>query len=78
MRRKEGPGATAGARRNSNADEKSASNNESAPATQAPSVYVLRLCSLRGDDIRRLRLLLKRLLRDHGLRCVSIEPEAQP
>ncbi len=27
-----------------------------------------------AEDIRRLRSLLKRLLRDHGLRCVRIEP----
>jgi hypothetical protein len=40
-------------------------------------VYVLRLQSLHGDDIRRLRLLLKALLRRHGLRCLSVE-EVQP
>jgi hypothetical protein len=41
-------------------------------------VYVLRLESLRGDDIRRLRWLLKALLRRLGLRCISIEPEGRP
>jgi hypothetical protein len=35
--------------------------------------YVLRLQSPRGDDIRRLRWLLKTLLRNFGLRCISIE-----
>jgi hypothetical protein len=43
----------------------------------APLVYVLRLQSQRGDDIRRLRWLLKTLLRRLGLRCISIEVEAQ-
>jgi len=39
-------------------------------------VYVLRLVPLPGvGAIRELRLLLKRLLRSHGLRCVSIEEE---
>jgi hypothetical protein len=36
-------------------------------------VYVLRLQSPGGDDIRRLRLLLKALLRRYGLRCLGIE-----
>ena len=39
-------------------------------------VYIIKL---RGDnprnDIRELRLLLKRLLRGFGLRCVSIKEE---
>jgi hypothetical protein len=30
-----------------------------------------------GDDVRRLRLLLKLLLRRYQLRCVSVEEEAQ-
>jgi hypothetical protein len=77
MRRKECPGAAAGARRNRDA-EKADSNSQTAPATQAPSVYVLRLQSPRGDDIRRLRLLLKLLLRRYELRCLSIEEEPQP
>jgi hypothetical protein len=42
--------------------------------TSAPTQYVLRLQS-RGDDIRRLRWLLKALLRRHSLKCVSIEIE---
>jgi hypothetical protein len=77
MHRKENPGvagATAGAtRRSKNA---LASNSESAPATQA--VYALRLQSPRGEDIRRLRLLLKLLLRRYELRCLSVEEEPQP
>jgi hypothetical protein len=41
-------------------------------------VYLLRLQPLRGaDDIRRLRLLLKALLRRHELKCISIEVEVQ-
>jgi hypothetical protein len=44
---------------------------------QRPPVYVLRLQSLRGDDIRRLRWVLKALLRRFGLRCISIEIEAE-
>jgi hypothetical protein len=31
-----------------------------------------------GDDIRRLRALLKVLLRRFGFRCISIEPEPRP
>jgi hypothetical protein len=38
--------------------------------------YLLRRESLRGDDIRRLRWLLKALLRRHALKCISIEIEA--
>ena len=33
--------------------------------------FVLRLESIRGDGIRGLRHVLKRLLRDHKVRCVS-------
>jgi hypothetical protein len=77
MKKKERPGAGAGARRNKDA-EKFVSSSESAPATQAPSVYVLRLESPRGDDIRRLRLLLKLLLRRYELRCLSVEQEPRP
>ena len=43
-------------------------------APQGP-IFVLRLRSLRGDDIRRLRALLKVLLRQHGWRCISVEQE---
>jgi len=50
----------------------------SAAPTQAPSIYVLRLQSPRGDDIRRVRLLLKMLLRSYQLRCLSVEEEPQP
>jgi hypothetical protein len=39
-------------------------------------VYLLRLTSPRGDDIRRLRWALKGLLRRLGLRCISIEIES--
>jgi len=50
-------------------------------ATQAPRaapIFVLRLQSPRGDDVRRLRLALKALLRRPGLRCISIEIEVRP
>jgi hypothetical protein len=40
-------------------------------------VYVLRLQSQRGDDIKTLRWALKMLLRRLGLRCISIEVEAE-
>jgi hypothetical protein len=77
MEKKEcpGAGAAAGARSSDNA-EKADRNSQTAPATQA--VYVLRLQSPRGEDIRRLRLLLKRLLRRYELRCLSVEEEPQP
>ena len=42
------------------------------------AVYLLRLKSIRGDDIHKLRRLLKVLLRSHGWRCVSVEQEPQP
>jgi hypothetical protein len=39
-------------------------------------VYVLRLVAQPGvNAVKELRLLLKRLLRSHGFRCVSIEEE---
>jgi hypothetical protein len=41
-------------------------------------VYLLRLVSPRGDDIRRLRWLLKVLLRRYGLRCISVSIEEEP
>jgi hypothetical protein len=41
-------------------------------------VFVLRLVPLPGRDaIRELRWVLKRLLRDHGFRCVSVSEEQQ-
>jgi hypothetical protein len=42
--------------------------------------FVLTLQPLPGvaDPIRTLRRALKRLLRDHGLRCVSAREEANP
>lgn len=39
----------------------------------ARPVFVLRVQSLRGDDIRALRRALKALLRRLGLRCIAIE-----
>jgi hypothetical protein len=45
--------------------------------SQGP-IFVLRLRSLRGDDVRRLRALLKVLLRRYGWRCVSLEQEMTP
>jgi hypothetical protein len=44
----------------------------SEPQPQRPT-YVLRLQSPHGDDARRLRWLLKKLLRQLGLSCLSIE-----
>jgi hypothetical protein len=37
------------------------------------SVFILKIRSLRGDGINELRALLKRLLRPHQWRCVSVE-----
>jgi hypothetical protein len=36
-------------------------------------VYVLKITPLHGDGIHELRALLKRLLRPHQWRCVSVE-----
>jgi hypothetical protein len=38
-------------------------------------IFVLKLRSLRGDGIRELRWVLKRLLRQYGFRCVSAREE---
>jgi hypothetical protein len=46
--------------------------------TERRPIYLVRLESLRGDDIRRLRWLLKALLRRLGLRCLSVEEERRP
>ena len=44
----------------------------------ASPVYLIRVRSTRsGDDIRKLRWILKTLLRRFGLRCISIEIEAR-
>jgi len=41
-----------------------------------PPIYVLRLQPLPNvDDVRALRAVLKSLLRNHGLRCLSCVPE---
>jgi hypothetical protein len=46
--------------------------------TPQARVYLLRLRSLHGgDDIGRLRAILKILLRHYGMRCLSVEEEAQ-
>jgi hypothetical protein len=47
------------------------------PQQAAQPIYLLRLKSLRGDDIRRLRWLLKEILRRHQLKCISIEIAAE-
>jgi hypothetical protein len=40
-------------------------------------IYLLRLTSPDGGDVRKLRWVLKRLLRQFGLRCISIEIEVR-
>jgi len=41
--------------------------------------FILKLESTRGDSIKGLRFVLKRLLRSHGFRCVSaVEIPAKP
>jgi hypothetical protein len=42
-------------------------------AADRPRRYLLQLQSQGDDDLHRLRALLKVLLRQYGLRCVSIE-----
>jgi hypothetical protein len=45
---------------------------------QLRPVFVLKLRPLPGvDPIRALRWVLKRLLRDHGFRCISVSKEQQ-
>ena len=44
---------------------------------QVHTVYVLKLRPLPGTDpIRSLRWVLKRLLRQHGFRCLSLSQES--
>jgi len=82
MRKNRNPGAVATAAGARARKTSSATNRRTLAPPQAPSVpvYVLRLQSPRGDDIRRIRLLLKLLLRSYELRCLSVEvePEARP
>jgi hypothetical protein len=40
--------------------------------------FVIKLESIRGDGIRQLRAILKRLLRRHGFRCVAAYEEQIP
>jgi hypothetical protein len=41
-------------------------------------IFLLRLQPLKGvEPVRSLRLALKRLLRDYGLRCLSVQAEAR-
>src|SRR5262249_29565137 len=65
MRKNRNPGAVATAAGARARKTSSATNRRTLAPPQAPSVpvYVLRLQSPRGDDIRRIRLLLKLLLR---------------
>jgi hypothetical protein len=46
--------------------------------TERRPIYLLRLESLRGTDVRGLRALLKTLLRRFGFRCLSVEEERRP
>jgi hypothetical protein len=47
--------------------------------TEPPRIFVLKLRALPGvDAIRELRLLLKRIPRTHGFRCVSCEEITGP
>jgi hypothetical protein len=42
------------------------------------SIFILRLEGKPGTGIRALRWLLKRLLRQHGLRCLDAHEESVP
>jgi hypothetical protein len=50
------------------------------PEINTERIYILRIRSLHGDGIHELRHLLKRLLRPHQWRCLSVavEEEARP
>jgi hypothetical protein len=78
---KKNPGGAVCAARQESKCTSVATNKRTLAPAQARSIYVLRLISTapqHGDDIRRLRWLLKRLLRGLGLRCLSVEEETQP
>lgn len=48
-------------------------------AREPRPVFVLRLKALPGTDAyRELRLVLKRLLRAHGFRCLTVREERDP
>jgi hypothetical protein len=56
-------------------------NTVSSPSTQAPARLVVRLeldASKSGLSYRRLRWLLKALIRQHRLRCISVGPDRGP
>ena len=79
MRKQQDPGAgqSAGARTTRSNKQKSPVNIEAAPPAQVSPVFVLRVRFVRGgNDVSRLRAILKSLLRHWGLRCVSIVEEA--
>jgi hypothetical protein len=74
MCKQRSPGLGAGARAKRR-KESDVHHIESPTPRQGRTVYLLRLVSPHGDDIRRLRLLLKLLLRRYQLTCVSVEEE---
>ena len=46
--------------------------------TESPVKFVLTLVPVRGTDpIRALRLILKKMLRQYGMRCVSAHEERE-
>jgi len=77
MQPKENPGAV---RTGARATTKAATHKPTRAHTQAPrAVYVLRVTFIRaGNDVSRLRAILKAMLRSHGLRALSVEPERAP
>ena len=70
----------AGARtRTSGVRQKWRKHSELPAGGQGRPIYLIRVRSTgSGDDIRKLRWILKTLLRQYDLHCVSIEQETRP
>ena len=75
---RENPGAVGTGATRSRASQNYAHHNEPPTNEQDYPIYLIRVRSTRnGDDIRKLRAILKTLLRRFGFRCVSIVEEAR-
>ena len=75
MKPRENPGAVGTGATRSRASQNYAHHNEPPTNEQGRTIYLIRLRSPHGSDIRKLRWLLKALIRRLGLRCLSIVEE---
>jgi hypothetical protein len=74
----EGPGTLARTGARTRSDKQKSPENIERPIAEQVPVYLIRLRSTRsGNDIRKLRAILKTLLRRFGFRCLSVIEEAR-